>query len=147
MPQGVSMQKWNGRAVRGAILRLEQTGFVKRVRARKKGLRESHDKWLVCVKLLRDPIDEDFKNLGFRKVVPEVGQPEPDIFDDDDYGDALDRDVELEMMDTDHNDDLTEIDRIPPQWSPDRLLANLIFDAVELTGLDGEDSAYLRDRS
>lgn len=143
----MSVQKWNGRAVRGAIVRLEQTGMLKRVRAHKKGAREN---WLVCVKLLREPNDEDIKNLKFRSQVAEEEPAEEPLLEEDAEGDALMRDIELDMInevDSENEDGLDDIDRIPPQWKPDRMLANLLFDTIDLTGQDGGDAAALRNRT
>ena len=94
--QGVTVQNWNGRAVRGAIVRLEQTGFVKRVRARKKGTK---DKWLVCIKLLREPNADDLRNLKFRRAVPDLDQPDDEPLEEDAEGDAFMRDVDLTLLD------------------------------------------------
>lgn len=139
------VQSWNRRAVRGAIIRLEQTGFIKRVRALKKG---STDRWLVCVKLLREPADDDIKNLGFRRVVPETEHAEDEPLDDDDVeAESFMRDMEIDIMGSENDDETGKAARVLPQWTPDRLLSNLVFDAVEQAGVDGGDAATIRDMS
>jgi len=149
---GVSVERWNGRAVRGAIVRLEQTGFIQRLRVRKRRSAEirSMEKWAVCIKMLRDPTEDDIKNLSFKRITTEIEPMDDEPPDDYNDGDGFMRDMELAMMDesgSGNADGLNEVDRIPPQWTPDRPLGNIVFDATELAGPDGGDAAFLRDRT
>ncbi|KAF1957820.1 hypothetical protein CC80DRAFT_592305 [Byssothecium circinans] len=140
---GVPVKIWHARGVRGAIARLEQTEFVKRVLAPSKGSR----RMLVCVKLLRDPTEDDFKNLKFKRNVPERAEPE-DLLEEDAEGDGLDRDIDLTLLedaDSETDGHFDDDYRIPPQWTPDRLVPNLIVEAAEKFGVDGNDTAELRD--
>jgi hypothetical protein len=141
------VEDWSGgRAVRGAIRRLDETGFIKQVRARKKG---SKDLYLVCIKLLRAPNDDDIKNLRFKRKVllPETpGNLDDNLLESDEEGDALERDLQLDM-EAELEVDSDEIDRIPPQWTPERMMANLILEAADVAGVEGSDSASLRQRT
>ncbi|KAF2190178.1 hypothetical protein K469DRAFT_747402 [Zopfia rhizophila CBS 207.26] len=147
----MTLKKWNGRAIQSAILRLEETEFIRRVRARRKG---SKTVWLICIKLLRPPNDEDIKNLNFKRR-RDLAAPVENILEEDEGGDDIMRDLELEV-DFDDDDtsgsnnheeenDMGEVTRTPPQWFPNRLLSNLIFDAVEMGGMSGYNSLILRD--
>src|SRR4051812_43910267 len=112
-----------------AIHRLEGSGFIKRVKARKKG---SRDVWLLCVKLLRPPNDDDYRNLDHRKKVSSSAQAKPSVLEEDQDGVEIMRDLELEV---DFDEDgpagggeqaeaeLDESGRIPPQWHPNRQVA------------------------
>jgi hypothetical protein len=125
---------------------LDETGFIKRVRARKKG---SKDLYLVCIKLLRAPTDDDLKNLRFKRKVllPETPENLDDnLLESDEDGDALERDLQLDM-EAELEVDSDDTDRIPPQWTPERIMANLIFEAADVTGVEGSDSASLRHRT
>ncbi|KAF2646184.1 hypothetical protein P280DRAFT_415198 [Massarina eburnea CBS 473.64] len=140
---GVPANIWNGRGVRSLINRLAQTEYIKRVLAPKKG----SGKMLVCIKLLRDPTEGDIKNLKFRRNHSERAQPE-EILEEDAENDVMDRDMDLSLIDDVDSEPDGHFDddyRIPPQWTPDRLLTNLMFDATVIAGPDGHDTAELRD--
>ncbi|KAJ4290246.1 hypothetical protein N0V90_010461 [Kalmusia sp. IMI 367209] len=151
---GVSVDRWNGRAVRGALLRLEQTHFLKRlqVKKRRKDPRSKEDH-IVCIKGLREANEDDVKNLKFKGTVTEsaaLETIEDEPLEDDNEGDGFMRDMELELMDelgSEDDDDFEESGRIPPQWTPDQLLPNLVFDATQMAGLDGLDAERLRNKT
>ncbi|KAF2678585.1 hypothetical protein K458DRAFT_491169 [Lentithecium fluviatile CBS 122367] len=153
---GVPVEKWIGRAVRGAITRLSQTGMIKQVQIRRKGKRE---RYVICIKLLREPNEDDLKSHRPRRVALEAGPASEEVLEQDIDGDAFMYDVENDLVDVadsdkgDHDGDADgkvgedeEIDHLPPQWTPDRLLCNMVFDMVELTGIDGADNDHLRER-
>ncbi|KAF2851384.1 hypothetical protein T440DRAFT_507281 [Plenodomus tracheiphilus IPT5] len=149
---GVPMKTWNKRATQGALIRLDQTGMIKRLSVRKK---KSEDSWLTCIRILRKPRDEDVMNLGFRRQGLGDANAADEVLDDDAGGHTLMRDLEVDTLEDDDVDEgnqahkppsFIESDRIPPQWTPDRFLANFSFDAVALGGSDGWDSNQLRAR-
>ncbi|KAF1837782.1 hypothetical protein BDW02DRAFT_97278 [Decorospora gaudefroyi] len=148
---GVPMEAWNKRATQGALIRLDQSGMIKRCRVRKK---KSIDTWITCIQVLREPRDEDLKNLGFRRTANVVDEAVNELLDEDVDGDTLMRDLEVDMLDADVEVDtqvsthpaIDDSDRIPPQWTPDRFLANTVYDAVAVSGMDGCDAEVLRDR-
>ncbi|KAH9871262.1 hypothetical protein IAQ61_005441 [Plenodomus lingam] len=149
---GVPMTTWNKRATQGALIRLDQTGMIKRLRVRKK---KSEDSWLTCIQVLRKPCDEDVMNLRFRRQDHNAENAADEVLDDDADGDTLMKDLEVDTLEDGDADvgpqanklaSTSDPDRIPPQWTPDQLLANLAFDAVAIGGSDGWDSTQLRDR-
>jgi hypothetical protein len=144
--KGVPMRTWNKRAVQGALIRLDQSGMIKRFRVRKK---RTEDSWVICIQVQREPRAEDLENLGFRRQAA-IADTTDELLQDDVDGDALMRDLEVDMLDdngeNENKNDLNEDVRIPPQWTPDRLLANIIMDFTELGQEFGWDSVVLRDR-
>ncbi|KAI4652052.1 hypothetical protein J4E93_002249 [Alternaria ventricosa] len=149
---GVPMSSWNKRATQGAIIRLDQTGMIKRRRVRKK---KSADAWITCIQVMRAPQDEDVRNLGFRRTAPITTDAKGELRDEDVDGDSLLNDLNDDMPD---DPDANVIDRanaqpapdqavsIPPQWTPDRFLPNMIFNAAALAGAQGWDAEVLRNR-
>ncbi|PVH97536.1 hypothetical protein DM02DRAFT_567905 [Periconia macrospinosa] len=139
---GVPLQKWYKRSVRSSLLRLESNEYIKRVQAPRKGSR----KLLVCIKALREPTEDDIQSLRFKRGVPEPQDEE--LLEEDIEGDTLMRDLELDIMEESEvatGGSVDDVSRIPPQWTPDRTLGNLLFDATEFFGVDGSDTAALRD--
>lgn len=140
------MQTWNKRAVQGALIRLDQTGMIKRFRVRKN---KTEDSWVICIQVLREPRPEDIENLGFKRTAA-ITDTTDELLHDDVDGDTFMRDLEVDMLDDgeenepDHN--LDEDVRIPPQWTPERLLSNVIFDFVTLGRVIGWDAIMLRNR-
>ncbi|KAL6702848.1 hypothetical protein ACN47E_000875 [Coniothyrium glycines] len=146
---GVPMSTWNKRATQGALVRLDQSGMIKRFRVRKK---KTEDTWITCIQVLREPQEEDVNNLGFRRQLNVTDDTNDELLDDDGDNDTLMRDLEVDMLGNDGSnnqnsesrDTAVESDRIAPQWTPDRMLANIVFDVVSLGGADGLDSSMLR---
>lgn len=144
------MERWNGRAVRGALVRLEQTGYLRRFTVEKQS-RESHllSNYFVCVQRLREPIEDDINNLKFKRI---AGSGAADAVDEESLEAENAADGSMQELEQDLMDDVSDADedgdadrRIPPQWTPDRLLTNLVVDVVDRTGTDGTDTAKLRD--
>lgn len=140
----VPLTTWNKRAVQGALIRLDQTGMIKRSRIRKT---LTEDSWIMCIQVLREPQADDIENLGFRRQVGNGDHPD-ELLEDDMDGDTLMRDLEADMLedgdDEEPRRDFDENARLTPQWDPDRLLANLIFDTVTLGQVSGTDGVTLR---
>ena len=145
------MSTWNKRATQGALIRLDQSGMIKRRRIRKK---QSTDAWVTCIQVLRAPTDEDMKNLGFRRTATLADESAAEPLDDNADGDSVMKDFEDDMLDDaettiDAQANAPAVDKpevIPPQWTPDRFLPNIVFDAVALGGPRGWDAETLRDR-
>ncbi|OCK75536.1 hypothetical protein K432DRAFT_429346 [Lepidopterella palustris CBS 459.81] len=145
---GIPKEKtWQGKALTNACLRLEGTGLIKRVKAKQAG---TSDVWLRCIKLLREPNEEDSKALNFgQRAMPSA--PMQGILEEDREGDEDLRDLDLEVdygdwnnIDNNEHDEVEEIRRIPPQWVPDRPITNLIFRAIELGGESGFNTENIR---
>ncbi|KAJ4342533.1 hypothetical protein N0V95_006934 [Ascochyta clinopodiicola] len=141
----VPMSTWNKRAVQGALIRLDQTGMVKRFRARRK---DAEDNWLTCIEVLREPRPEDHDNLKFRRQAT-MDEAVDEQSDEDVDGDTLMRDLEVDMLNSDTKGaagDTEDGGRIPPQWVPERLLSNTLYEVIAMGGSEGWDSGILRDR-
>ncbi|KAL5440139.1 hypothetical protein PMIN07_003699 [Paraphaeosphaeria minitans] len=147
---GVSVERWNGRAVRGALIRLEQTGYLRRFTVEKQSrhslLMSNH---FICIQRLREPLEDDIQNLKFKRI---AGSTAADAVDEepleaDNVADGSMQELEQDLMNdvSDADEDGDADRRIPPQWLPDRLLTNMVVDAVDATGTDGTDTAKLRD--
>jgi hypothetical protein len=145
------MRTWNKRAVQGALIRLDQSGMIRRFRIRKQKAEES---WINCIQIQREPRAEDLDNLGFRRQAAIVDTTD-ELPQDDVDGDTLMRDLEVDMLEdgADENDanntnnnNSDEVVRIPPQWTPDRLLSNIIYEFTALGQASGWDALALRDR-
>ncbi|KAF1938961.1 hypothetical protein EJ02DRAFT_436720 [Clathrospora elynae] len=148
----VPMTSWHKRATQGALIRLDQSGMIKRFRVRKN---QSINSWTTCIQVLREPRDEDRKNLGFRRQLPAHDETTEELLDEHVDGDTLMRDLEVDVLDdaevevdarANAQHAIEASDRIPPQWTPERFFANIVFDAVALGGVDGWDAEVLRDR-
>jgi hypothetical protein len=139
------MRTWNKRAVQGALIRLDQSGMIRRFRLRKK---KTDDVWVNCIQIQREPRAEDLENLGFRRQAPITDDAE--LLQEDGDGDTLMRDLEVDMYEdgdeNEANDNMVDDVRIPPQWTPERLIANIIFDVVALGRASGWDSVMVRNR-
>ncbi|KAF7449041.1 B-block-TFIIIC domain containing protein [Pyrenophora tritici-repentis] len=149
---GVPMETWNKRATQGALIRLDQSGMIKRRMVRTK---TTGDHWITCIQVLRAPQEEDLKNLGFRRTADLGDDSISELPDGNMDEEALMRDLEADMLEeteahanSQHGaqDAINKAENIPPQWTPDRFLANTVFDAVELGGAQGWDALELRDR-
>ncbi|USP81947.1 hypothetical protein yc1106_09221 [Curvularia clavata] len=148
---GVPMSAWNKRATQGALIRLDQSGMIKRRRIRKK---TSDDAWITCIQVLRAPREEDLKNLGFRRTINPGDEFATDPLDESADGDSIMKDLEDDMLDdfeaiANSEANTSAIDRpevIPPQWTPDHFLPNIVFNAVALGGPRGWDAETLRNR-
>ncbi|XPS92777.1 hypothetical protein M3J09_002157 [Ascochyta lentis] len=141
----VPMSTWNKRAVQGALIRLDQTGMVKRFRARRK---DAEDNWLTCIEVLREPRPEDHDNLKFRRQAT-MDEAAEEHSDEEVDGDTLMRDLEVDMLNGESQEadgDKEDLGRIPPQWVPERLLSNTLYEVVAMGGSEGWDSGILRDR-
>lgn len=150
------MATWNKRATQGALIRLAQSGMIKRFQVRKK---KSEDSWATCIQILREPREIDVNNLGFRRQTVANDEPGDDsadeLPDESVEGDAMMNDLEMDMLDTTQNRStvpgpsqvvMNKSSRVPPQWTPNRFLANTVYEAVTLGGQDGWDAGMLRDR-
>jgi len=117
------------------------------VRNRRKGKTE---RYLLCLKLLREPMDDDLKTHKLYSSAVEVEQSNEVQMEVDDEGDSLMQDLERDLIDkegSEEADGSNEVIRIPPQWTPERLLSNTIFEVVKLTEANGGDSNLLRERT
>ena len=142
--QKVSLQQWHGRAIRSAIYRLEESGFLVRKRVVKNDPIRSYQSTPVVLQLLRPPNDEDlYMSSSKRRKVPAKALER--ILEEDEDGDDIMRDLDLDL-DAETADDV-DTQRIPPQWNPDRLLSHQTLEIVQSAGIDGCDSNHVRDKT
>ena len=131
--------------MQGALIRLDQSGMIKRFRARRQ---DSEDNWLTCIEVLREPRPEDHDNLKFRRQVA-FNEAEEDQSDEEIDDDTTMKDLEVAILNTSPEDVASgeeDSGRIPPQWVPERLLANTLHELITMGGPDGWDAGGLRDR-
>lgn len=105
---------------------------------------------LICIKRLREPGEEDIQNLKFKRIAQDTSTVHPieeEPLEDENQGDGFMRDLELDMMGeiSDDDDGVDTTGRLPPQWTPDRILANMVVEVVGMAGTEGIDTASLRD--
>ncbi|KAK4997115.1 hypothetical protein LTR66_003403, partial [Elasticomyces elasticus] len=151
---GILGKRWETKAFFRAIRRLDIAGCIKRLRARKQSTEgeaaTTEDKWLKCVKLLRDPLEtdrtaftsgEEKRRNNFTHDNGEYdaeGEADDDAMDLDTAG--TDENVRDGTYDEDEIGDLETSARIPPQWNPDRQMTSLIYDYVDNAGEHGVSS-------
>ena len=131
--------------MQGALIRLDQSGMIKRFRARRQ---DSEDNWLTCIEVLREPRPEDHDNLKFRRQVA-FNEAEEDQSDEEIDDDTTMKDLEVAILNTSPEEVASgeeDSGRIPPQWVPERLLANTLHELITMGGPDGWDAGGLRDR-
>ncbi|KAL9080393.1 MAG: hypothetical protein Q9157_000849 [Trypethelium eluteriae] len=123
-----------------AATRLEKLGCLQRVKA-KPSNGPSAERHLRCLKLLREPDDEDYRRfVSFGKKQDKSNrEPNQDL--------ELIQDQHDDLDDLFADEDDIEIARIPPQWTPDVPHANFLFNLVHSGGADGVVSAYIRLRA
>jgi hypothetical protein len=118
--------------------------MIKQVRIRTRG--KKGERFIIGIKLLREPTEDDLKTHKTRRLALAAGKADGTLLED-----LESDDVDMhDLMDEEESDDGNtneEIARIPPQWTPDRLLSNTIFDVLALAGTDGGDSELLRQRT
>ncbi|KAF2205668.1 hypothetical protein GQ43DRAFT_477160 [Delitschia confertaspora ATCC 74209] len=150
---GVTEKQFNSKTISRTLRRLEDTGFIARVKARQKGSKETY---LLCIKLLRPPNEEDLKAIGFRRKTAPLNEVDDraNTLEGDPDGEDVMRDLELEVefedgtpeipVATNRPELVASSSRIPPQWTPDRQIAHLLWDATNAAGRVGTDSRVMR---
>lgn len=126
--------RWRWRILSRALRKFERIGVLKRVRAK-----SQYDKIHPCVMLVREPTETDLAK--FNAVSGELNRTADDQADvDDDIDDAAGNEPAgadegaLEMA---NDKPVLESGRTVPSWTPDRAVANQIFDIVNNSGTAG----------
>ncbi|KAK7615515.1 hypothetical protein JOL62DRAFT_561574 [Phyllosticta paracitricarpa] len=152
---GIKTKTWEMKSLWRSMRRLEGLGLVKKVKAQIKGLVVTQ-KWYRCIKLTRQPTPRDrvvFVTMSMR-AANRVKNEQADAGGDED----AEHDVEsAEDEDNDGHgagqaplgaeNDVEEIERLPPQWDPDRPLTNLFWDVIDDAGPSGTTTAIIRSRA
>lgn len=125
--------KWRARVLARVVRKFEVLGCLKRVKAASEASKNVRH-FFYCIKLMREPLDQDFD--AFHRtgttLINGAAVEDPDSEDDDAAVQT--------MAGTEgavDEDQLQEVDRIVPQWNPDRPLANTLLDLVHEAGIQG----------
>ncbi|KAI9758636.1 MAG: hypothetical protein M4579_002947 [Chaenotheca gracillima] len=138
---GVFRKAWHSRVLSRLIRKLELMGCLRRVMAAS-GI--SKGKLIHrCVKLIREPEGKEWE-LFWDTTIPDGLET---VDDDDQGGDANDADGKVEDLEPvlEEKEALVSTTRrLPPQWTPNRGLANIITDVLRNAGTDGASTMSLR---
>lgn len=134
---------WRWRILSRALRKFERIGVVKRVRAMSqyaKTMRKYHP----CIMLVREPTEKDIEKFHdfSMHLYSETDQGEDAGFEEDaEAEDAADGPSSSEDVQKLGNEEEIEVSgRTLPLWSPDRIIHNQIFEAVDQTGTLGSSS-------
>jgi hypothetical protein len=125
--------QWRARVLSRAVRKLEAIGCLKRVKAASELSKEVRY-YFPCIKLIREPSERDldaFHTSG-TSLADEHAFDEPDLEDEDDAGQSV-----VGQLSSAGKNRLEEVDRLVPQWNPDRSLTNTLFDLVHQAGVQG----------
>lgn len=129
--------RWRARTLARVIRKLEAIGCLKRVKAASEASKEVRY-YFNCIKLIHEPSDRDLE--AFRRtsmsLVDEQAAEEPDMEEDDDDDDDASQAMAKQTA-AGNGNQLEEVDRLVPQWHPDRILANALFDLLHDAGIQG----------
>ena len=135
------------RALHVRTRRLSDTGCIQKIKARVEG--EGDDpgsgQWIRSIQLMRDPSEADR-----RKFITRSKLLQSQVQDDDD---DANQDDELEDAESDNDDAgvveqaVEHLKRIPPQWTPDQLYTNFLFNIIDSAGPQGISSMELSRRA
>ncbi|KAI9681052.1 MAG: hypothetical protein M1822_007126 [Bathelium mastoideum] len=122
--------------------RLEKMGCLQRVAA-KAADNGSGERRFRCLKLLREPNDDDYREfMKFgRKQDKEVSEPSQELEP------SQDNQGSMEDFFADDDDDDASTVRVPPQWTPDIPHANFLYNLIDSSGPQGLTSKEIRFRA
>ncbi|MCJ1247769.1 hypothetical protein MMC30_004984 [Trapelia coarctata] len=151
---GVYMQHSPSRWLARSMRKLEDIGYVQRVRA-PGNIRISQRSLHRCIKLIREPREEEwqafFQMTSDSTQVQQLRNRDGDNSEDDneegveeDY--QVDKSVQVDV----EEDDISGHEAVKQAqhsllWTPDRPLINILHDAVQASGRKGVKSAGLKD--
>ncbi|KAF3483290.1 uncharacterized protein GIQ15_02614 [Arthroderma uncinatum] len=131
--------RWHGKILRRAIRKFEAIGCVRRVRAvsqYSKTMKSLHP----SVMLIREPTEKDIKlfHEDSKGLMSSLERLDGDMGIDEDQ--EQDQDIVVDpSLEADSNKEnyVVDVGRVVPQWTPDRTLPNLVFDAINQAGTRG----------
>ena len=149
---GIHMQRLESRCLMRCIRRLARAGCVRKCSAKPtdNAGRATLHKAVRCIQLMREPTAVDKVVWGTRDRGERKRQS--GLVDGELAGNASvvadeEENAESETEDDDEVEDLDMLDnRIPPQWTPDVPMPNLLFDTIDATGPEGISSMALAER-
>lgn len=124
---------WRARILARTVRKFEAIGCLKRVKAASEASKKVRY-YFSCVKLINEPSQRDLEvfNAGGANLAEGNAVEDLDL-DDEDEGRQV---VASQPVAADMNQ-LRELDRVVPQWNPDRSLVNALFDLVHRAGIEG----------
>ena len=127
---------WRGRILARMIREFEILGCVQRVRAASEHSRKL--RWhYACVKFIREPSEKDLQSyVDIASKLDGPAIPLDDDLDMEDQGDGPEIDQASEER-ASNSLNLQEVERIVPQWNPDRPIPNTISTVVHMAGPQG----------
>ena len=106
--------------------KLEKLGCLQRVMVKATNS-DSPDRRFRCLKILREPTDDDLRKfVSFGKREDKPGQ---------EYSQEIESSQDLDDLFA--VDDESDVRRTPPQWTPDIPHANFIYNLIDTGGLQG----------
>jgi predicted transcriptional regulator len=127
--------KWRARVLAKVVRKFEVVGCLKRVKAASEASKKARY-YFYCVKLIHEPSEGDMDAFYSSDAIlnAEHAVEEPDLDDEDDAD--KDKAMVEQSLGIEGNE-LEEVDRIVPQWNPDRSVANVLLNLVERAGTQG----------
>lgn len=156
---GMSPRKWEMKILRRCIRRITESGCIRCISAK---LHDAEGNPLTypasgkeqkaqSIQLLREPTEYD--RIKWTHSDPRANKLSDTLSDDEDMDgieevDAAASGEEGELMEIEGDPDDLDLlkDRIPPQWTPDIPLVNLVYDLVKEAGPAGISSMDLASR-
>ena len=135
---------WHTRILSRLIRVFEALQCLKRVKARSEASSNSY--WTYsCVKFIRFPTEEEMQmqaapNSSIASLALSATEPQEDSDDDDAGVEANNTHSKTEES----RGVLTEVQRVVPQWNPDRPVSNLIYQIIYEAGLIGISTPSIR---
>ncbi|KAL4889505.1 hypothetical protein BDV59DRAFT_186331 [Aspergillus ambiguus] len=130
--------RWRWRILSRTLRKFERIGVLKRVRALSQ-YADTMNKYHPCVMLVREPSDKDYERFfefGLGTLTNNGQEDNAELDEDMDVNDTGEADS-LEKGVLQQDQDVQDIGRSVPTWTPDRVLHNQIFDTVHNSGTDG----------
>ncbi|KAI9827342.1 MAG: hypothetical protein M1819_006984 [Sarea resinae] len=135
--------KWHTKLCVKMVRRLELLGFVSRVRATSAHRKNFHK----CIKLVHYPDEQELAPLwvasgSFSQALPLDGDEDAEgETDDEDLGEGVNSSAQEAQT---SGNELQEVGRLLPQWSPYRPLPNLVFSIIDATGTEAMSTVSLK---
>ncbi len=125
--------EWRARILARMVRKLEVLGCLKRVKAASEASKDVRY-YFDCVKLIHEPSERDLKafHASGKHVTDLRAAEERDLEDEDDTCQAM-----AGRTAGASSSQLEEVDRVVPQWNPDRSLPNALLQLIHQAGMQG----------
>ncbi|KAF9892497.1 RNA polymerase III transcription initiation factor complex subunit [Aspergillus nanangensis] len=131
--------RWRWRILSRSLRKFERIGVLKRVRAPSQ-YADTLKKYHPCVKLIREPSEKDyakFHEFSLGVLMDEEPEDNAELDDDVEPNDGERGSASLENGLLDQEQDVEDVGRPIPTWTPDRSIHNQIFEVIHKSGTDG----------